>query len=159
MLLDSQTTSLGNAYGLCVVIVVFITTCMVLIIAIIVWRLHPAIVLPVFLIFVTLDGLFLSASLAKVPEGAWFTLMLTAILSIIFFVWRYGKENQWRIESSEKSNFGQLVVHGDDGELFLSEPYGGGEITTLKGRTHSRISVHFLQLNSSNIPRRSRHIL
>jgi KUP system potassium uptake protein len=135
MLLDSQTTSLGNAYGLCVAMVVFITTCMVIVIAIVVWRLHPVIVLPIFLIFITLDGLFLSALLVKVPEGAWFTLMLTAILSIVVFVWRYGKENQWRIESSEKSNFGQLVVQGDDGELFLTEPYGGGEIATLKGST------------------------
>jgi KUP system potassium uptake protein len=94
MLLDSQTTSLSNADRLCVTLVVFITTCIVLFIAIIVWRLHPVVVLSVFLIFITMDGLFQSSSLVKVPEGAWFTLMLTAILSIIIFVWRYGKENQ-----------------------------------------------------------------
>jgi KUP system potassium uptake protein len=114
--------------------VVFLTTCMVSIAAVIVWRLHLVIVLPVFFIFVTLDGLFLSSSLVKVSEGAWFTLMLAVVVSIVIFVWRYGKEKQWKIDSPEGVKFSQLILRDDNGNLFLNQSYGGGEVTMLKGR-------------------------
>jgi len=132
-----DTARLGRAYGTCVVLVTFITTCMVSVVAIIIWRIHPVIVLVGFLIFASLDGLYLSSALTKVPDGAWFTLMLTAILSIVLFVWRYGKEQQWRAEMLDRISLGQLVVV-DEGKLCLS-PVGlspkesGGELTEIKG--------------------------
>ena len=70
----------------------------------------------------------------KVPEGAWFTLMLATVLSSVVFVWRYGTEHKWRVVSSERITFSQLVEHGDDGKLFLSSDYGGNEVTTIKGK-------------------------
>ena len=108
---------------------------MVSVVAIIIWRIHPAIVLVGFLIFASLDGLYLSSALTKVPDGAWFTLMLTAILSIVLFVWRYGKEQQWRAETSDRISLGQLVVMDDEGNPCLSPGEGGGELTEIKGQS------------------------
>lgn len=108
---------------------------MVSVVAIIIWRIHPVIVLVGFLIFASLDGLYLSSALMKVPDGAWFTLMLTAILSIVLFVWRYGKEQQWRAETSDSISLGQLVVMDDEGKLFLSPGEGGDELTEIKGQS------------------------
>lgn len=129
----NDTARLGRAYGTCVVLVTFITTCMVSVVAIIIWRIHPVIVLVGFLIFASLDGLYLSSALTKVPDGAWFTLMLTAILSIVLFVWRYGKEQQWRAETSDRISLGQLVVMDDEENPCLSPGEGGGELTEIKG--------------------------
>lgn len=53
----NNTTSLGNAYGVCVIFVTFITTNMVSLVAVLVWRVHPALVFAVWLPFITLDGL------------------------------------------------------------------------------------------------------
>jgi KUP system potassium uptake protein len=97
-----QTTSLGNAYGVCVITVTFMTTCMILIVALVVWRLPSYVILPVFLIFIALDGVYMSSVLTKVPAGAWFTIMLSAILSSIFILWRFGKETQWAAESQNR---------------------------------------------------------
>jgi KUP system potassium uptake protein len=108
---------------------------MVSVVAIIIWRIHPAIVLVAFLIFGSLDGRYLTSALTKVPDGAWFTLMLTSFLSILLFVWRYGKEQQWQAEMSNRVPLGQLVTVDDEGKLYLSPGAGegGGELTEFKG--------------------------
>jgi len=88
----SNTTKLGNAYGVCVIFVTFITTCLVSLVAIVIWKINIFIVIFFFLVFGLLDGVYLTSALTKVPTGAWFTLLLAAILSTIFVLWRFGKE-------------------------------------------------------------------
>ena len=122
--------------------VTFITTCLISLVALIIWRLHIAIVLAFFLIFGTLDALYLSAVLTKVPQGAWFTLLLAFILSTIFILWRFGKEQQWKAERSDRFQPGQLMKIGEDGQLKLTDAFGGANITNISGECqqprHSR---------------------
>lgn len=67
----------------------------------VVWKLHPLIVLAGFIFFGLIDTLYLSSALTKVPHGAWFTLMLGAILTALILLWRYGKNNQWAAETHD----------------------------------------------------------
>jgi len=136
-----QTTSLGHAYGFCVIMVTFITTCLVALVALVVWRTHWAIVLALWLPFITLDGLYLSSAITKVPDGAWFTLLLAVILSCFFILWRYGKDKQWNVEGQNILRVDQLVMRGEDGTLHLPEAMGGGELTTIKGTYSSSFSL------------------
>ncbi|KAL7800296.1 potassium transporter [Trichoderma ceciliae] len=135
----SNTTSLGNAYGVCVIAVTFITTCMVALVAILVWRLPFYIVIPVWLIFAALDGAYLSSVLQKVPRGAWFTIMLAAILCFIFTVWRFGKEAQWKAESLDQLTLAALVKSdlatpgSSSKSLVLNERLGGVPVSTVPG--------------------------
>ncbi|KAK9438325.1 potassium transporter [Metarhizium brunneum] len=135
----NNTTSLGNAYGVCVISVTFITTCMVALVAILVWRLPTYVVLPIWLIFAALDGAFLSSVFEKVPDGAWFTLMLAIILSSIFTLWRFGKETQWRAESKDLLapfallDRGQSSVFGCSSSIALKPAFGGIPISTVPG--------------------------
>ncbi|KAL7939911.1 potassium transporter domain-containing protein [Trichoderma chlorosporum] len=135
----SNTTSLGNAYGVCVIAVTFITTCMVALVAILVWRLPFYVVLPVWLIFAALDGAYLSSVLQKVPQGAWFTIVLAALLCSIFTVWRFGKEAQWKAESLDQLTLAALVkpdpaTSGSSSKsLLLSETFGGVAVSTVPG--------------------------
>ena len=108
---------------------------MVAIVAIVCWRIHPAVVLAGFLIFASLDGLYLSSALTKVPDGAWFTLVLTVILSGFAFVWRYGKEQQWKADLPNRTSLGELVERDEGGRLRLGSKYGGGELTNVKGKS------------------------
>ncbi|KZF24026.1 potassium uptake protein [Xylona heveae TC161] len=128
-----NTTRLGHAYGACVVCVTFITTCLVSLVALIVWRIHPLIVLAGFLFFGTLDGLFLSSALTKVPDGAWFTIMLGIFLSLIFILWRYGKEQQWASEGEELLQTRDIIMLDEKGETKLTETFGGAPLTKIKG--------------------------
>jgi KUP system potassium uptake protein len=92
---------------------------MVSITSIVVWDVHPVFVLLGFLVFGSLDGLFLSSALAKIPQGAWLTLVLAAVLSIFFLVWRYGKEQQWKAESQGRKSLSELVVAGADRKYYV----------------------------------------
>jgi KUP system potassium uptake protein len=129
----SNTTKLGNAYGVCVIFVTFITTCMVSLVAIIIWRINVFIVAFFFLTFGALDGVYFSSALTKVPTGAWFTIMLAAILSIIFVLWRYGKESQWASEGEDRFQPSQLLTTSPTGEAKLTSSFGGGTISTVNG--------------------------
>jgi KUP system potassium uptake protein len=76
----SDTTRLGNAYGVCVIFVTFISTSMVSLVAIVIWQINIFVVLFVFLAFAALDGVYLTSALTKVPTGAWFTILLAVSL-------------------------------------------------------------------------------
>ena len=137
---------------------------MVSLVALIVWRLHFLIVVAGFLIFATLDGLYLSSALTKVPNGAWFTLCLAALLSSVFVLWRYGKENQWHAEGEDRVPPSQLLTEwpkdaekdGGTPVLHLSSKMGGAPVSRLRGvgiffdKTGSpngtpTVFIHFLQ--------------
>lgn len=132
----NNTTNLGDAYGVCVVMVTAITTTLVAVTAIVVWRLHFLLVIPSFLIFATIDGLFLSASLTKVPHGAWFTILVAGVLSGVLLLWRYGKNEQWKAESSDPYLIppARLVSIDSNGSYQLTMPESEPrELRILKG--------------------------
>jgi KUP system potassium uptake protein len=129
----NNTTSLGQAYGVCVILVTFITTNIITLVAIVVWRLNWMLVVAVWLPFVLLDGAFLSAALTKVPTGAWFTLLLAVILASVFILWRYGKEKQWNAEGKNRPRLSNLIVSELGGKVRLADSFGGRELTTIKG--------------------------
>jgi len=148
----NNTTSLGHAYGVCVIIVTFITTCMVSLVALIIWRIQSFIVLLGFLIFILLDGIYLIAALNKVPDGGWFALVLSFILSIFFILWRWGKEQQWEAEqrdmvdpsefivSSRSTSRNNSIARGITGDgsmrsirFRLQPEFGGGQVMTAPG--------------------------
>ncbi|KAK0733055.1 potassium transporter-domain-containing protein [Lasiosphaeria miniovina] len=129
----NNTTSLGNAYGVCVIIVTFITTCMVSIVAAIIWRIPSYIVVFFFLVFGLLDGVYISSSLVKVPDGAWFTLLLAVLLSSIFVLWRFGKEQQWAAEGRGKVHTRDLFGTDSTGDLVLTQAFGGQRVSSASG--------------------------
>lgn len=60
---------LGNAYGITVLLDMLLTTCFCSLVALTVWRLHLALVIPFFLFFFCVEGAFWSSTLMKVPHG------------------------------------------------------------------------------------------
>ncbi|KIW98930.1 potassium uptake protein [Cladophialophora bantiana CBS 173.52] len=168
----TNTANLGHAYGVCVILVTMLTTCMVAIVALIVWRVPAFVVVPVWLIFALFDGTFLSSAMTKVPEGAWFTLALAVALSSIFLLWRFGKEQQWRAEASDRFPPSHLIraiaspftghnSNSDQSNIYtrklkLSPAFGGKEVTRIDGMgiffdksglpsSTPTVFIHFLQ--------------
>lgn len=107
---------------------------MVSLVAILIWRIPTWVVLPMFLLFGALDGVYLTSVLTKVPEGAWFTLLLAFILSSIFILWRFGKEAQWAAESQDRLRATSLLeLDQTNGRPCLAHHLGGGPISTVQG--------------------------
>jgi KUP system potassium uptake protein len=120
-----NTTALGNAYGVCVMFVTFFDTSMTTLAALIVWRVRPYFVVVPWLVFACLDGAFLSSALLKVPDGAWFTLTLAAVLAAVLILWRFGKENQWIAEREDRQPLAHFVKADADGVFRLVGHQGG----------------------------------
>ncbi|SPO02054.1 probable HAK-1 potassium transporter [Cephalotrichum gorgonifer] len=129
----NNTTRLGHAYGVCVIFVTLFDTIMVTLVAIFVWRLPIWVVFLPALIFATHDGLYLSSALTKVPRGAWFTLLLAALLAVVFLLWRFGKENQWLAEAEDRFQPSKLVVKNGEGKLVLTPRWGGDLLSPVSG--------------------------
>ena len=106
---------------------------MVSLCALIVWKLPYYLVFIPWLIFACLDGVYLSASLVKVPEGAWFTLCLSGVITSLLILWRFGKEQQWQAEAEDRFPTTHLVETGADGNIKLTQLYGGDDLTHIKG--------------------------
>ncbi|KAF2661009.1 potassium transporter [Lophiostoma macrostomum CBS 122681] len=129
----NNTTSLGNAYGVCVMFVTFFDTCMVTLVAILVWRIKPYYVMLPWLTIACLDGTFLSSALVKVPDGAWFTLCLAFVLASVFILWRFGKEQQWFAEATDRYPTTHFVKTCEDGRLQLTSAFGGKSLSAIEG--------------------------
>ncbi|KAH6894750.1 potassium uptake protein [Thelonectria olida] len=129
----NNTTSLGHAYGVCVIFVTFFDTLMVTLVAILVWRLPIWLVFLPALVFATLDGLYLSSALNKVPDGAWFTLLISALMAGMFLLWRFGKESQWHAEAEDRFRPSALVMKNGEGKLALTPRWGGDILSPIIG--------------------------
>jgi KUP system potassium uptake protein len=82
-----QTTdNIGNAYGMCVVTVFSITTHLMAVVMLLVWRTHPALVVAFYAGFAFVEFLYLSSILSKFAEGGYlpFCFALTLMAS-----WHY----------------------------------------------------------------------
>ena len=106
---------------------------MVSLAAIFVWRISPYYVLFPWLTIACLDGAFLSSALTKVPDGAWFTITLASVLAASFILWRFGKEQQWAAEASDRFPTSHFVKKMENGKLKLLDKYGSGELSRIKG--------------------------
>src|ERR1700748_3932921 len=80
-----------------------------------------------------MDGTFLSSSLTKVPDGAWFTLTLAIVLGSIFMLWRFGKEQQWFAEAEDRFPTSHFVRKSPPGLLQLTERFDGTPLSSING--------------------------
>lgn len=129
----NNTTALGNAYGVCVIFVTFFDTCMVTLTAIFVWKYSPLLVFLPWLTVALMDGAFLSSALTKFPHGAWFTILLAIILACILLEWRFGKEQQWAAEATDRHPTSHFIKRRRDNRLQLTERYGGTVLSPIAG--------------------------
>lgn len=64
-----STDKLSDAYGVAVMTVMTFTTLLTALVMLVAWDLHPVVVALFAIVFLPMEGAFLSASLVKVPSG------------------------------------------------------------------------------------------
>lgn len=106
---------------------------MVSLAAMFVWRISPFIVFLLWLTIACLDGTYLSSALTKVPNGAWFTITLAAVLASVLLLWRFGKEQQWFAEAGDRFPTSHFVTTGPDGQMRLTDRYDGTPLSHTNG--------------------------
>ncbi|KAF8018799.1 hypothetical protein BT93_H3636 [Corymbia citriodora subsp. variegata] len=101
-----DTNMIGHAYGLAVTTVMFVTTCLMGLIIIIVWKRRIIDAISFVVIFGSVELLYISSSICKVPEGGWIPLALSLIFMAVMYIWNYGimKKHQSDIENKVSIN-------------------------------------------------------
>eukprot|EP00271_Cylindrocystis_brebissonii_P012421 TRINITY_DN3095_c0_g1_i1.p1 TRINITY_DN3095_c0_g1~~TRINITY_DN3095_c0_g1_i1.p1 ORF type:complete len:938 (+),score=139.68 TRINITY_DN3095_c0_g1_i1:166-2979(+) len=82
--------SIGNAYGVAVMGVMFITTTLIAVVMLVSWEwsFYPVLLFWVF--FSAVEGAFLSSTFVKIPSGGWFPIVVAVTLMSIMYTWHYG---------------------------------------------------------------------
>ena len=84
-------SNLAAAYGIAVTGTMFITACMLGVLAVIVWRWNRWLAGLVTGVFLVIDGAYLASNLTKVPDGGWFPLLVGAIAFVMLMTWSSGR--------------------------------------------------------------------
>ncbi|XP_066327538.1 LOW QUALITY PROTEIN: potassium transporter 19-like [Miscanthus floridulus] len=88
--LGFQTTAnIGNAYGICVVTVFSITTHLLAVVMLLVWRAHPALSAAFYAVFSLVEFLYLSSILSKFAEGGYLPFCFSLVLMALMAAWHY----------------------------------------------------------------------
>jgi KUP system potassium uptake protein len=87
-----ESSKLASAYGIAVTGTMFITTCMLGVLATRVWHWPKLIVWSVVGLFLVIDGAYLASNLTKIPDGGWFPLLIGAIAFTLLTTWSKGRK-------------------------------------------------------------------
>ncbi|KQJ99655.1 potassium transporter 19 [Brachypodium distachyon] len=83
------TTNIGNAYGICVVTVFSITTHLMTVVMLLIWKKHMAFIAAFYVVFGLAEFLYLSSILAKFVEGGYLPFCFSLVLMALMATWHY----------------------------------------------------------------------
>ena len=86
-----SSSALAAAYGVSVSMTMLIDTVLLAIVAHALWPRWRLWVVPLCAVFLLVDLAFVTANLAKVPQGGWFPLLLGLVLFTLLRTWRRGR--------------------------------------------------------------------
>lgn len=82
--------------------VMFITTFLMSLIMVFVWKRSIVLASAFLLFFWLIEGVYLSASLMKFPQGGWVSVVLSLVFLFIMFVWHYGTCKKYSFDLHNK---------------------------------------------------------
>ncbi|WVZ26385.1 hypothetical protein V8G54_004929 [Vigna mungo] len=99
---------IGNAFGVVVSLVMLITTILLTLVMIMIWRTPAVLVCLYFVVFFVMEGVYVSAVFTKFAEGGWIPFAISFILAFIMFGWFYGRQKKTDYELTHKITFERL---------------------------------------------------
>ncbi|XP_059063843.1 potassium transporter 1 isoform X1 [Cryptomeria japonica] len=107
-----DTNKIGHACGLAVITVMFVTTCLMSLVIIIVWKKNILTALSFLIVFGSIELLYISACLYKVPEGGWVPVVLSLTFMAIMYIWHYGTLKKYEFDSQNKVSMRRILSSG-----------------------------------------------
>jgi KUP system potassium uptake protein len=83
------TTNIGNAYGICVVTVFSITTHLMTVVMLLIWKNHMIYIVAFYVVFGLAEFLYLSSILSKFAEGGYLPFCFSLVLMALMATWHY----------------------------------------------------------------------
>lgn len=108
-----RSANVTAAYGLGVSIDFFLTTIFMSLCLFIFYKAHWIVVLFFLLVFGSLEMTLVVANAKKVPHGAWFTIMVGAIMFTFFATWRYCRTLKIKQEYKGRVRLKEILSQSD----------------------------------------------
>ncbi|KAJ0263579.1 Potassium transporter 9 [Hirschfeldia incana] len=137
---------IGNAYGTAVVVVMLVTTLLMVLTMLIVWRCHWILVLIFALLSLMVELSYFSAVLLKINEGGWVPLIVAAFSLMVMFVWNYVTVKKYEFEVHSRVSMSWILGLGPS--LGLVRVPGIGLVHTELASGVPHIFSHFI----TNLP-------
>lgn len=99
---------IGNAFGVVVIMVMLITTVLLTLVMVIVWKAPLLVALVFFSCFSIMEGIYVSSVLIKIPQGGWLPFAVSVIISVIMFSWNLGRQKKIEYEMTNKMSLGSF---------------------------------------------------
>jgi len=85
-------TNLASAYGIAVTGTMLITSMMLGVMMLYVWRWNRLLAIGATTLFVLVDGAYFASNMTKIPDGGWFPLLVAAISFTVLTTWAKGRQ-------------------------------------------------------------------
>ncbi|XP_024357815.1 probable potassium transporter 17 isoform X3 [Physcomitrium patens] len=95
-------TTIGNAFGVAVVCVMIITTCLMAIVMLVIWNTNWLFVSVFFTVFIFVEGCYFSVVITKIPQGGWLPFIISILFTLIMTSWNYGRRKKFEYEMKNK---------------------------------------------------------
>lgn len=90
----------------------FVTTCLMTLVIVIVWKQGIVKAITCLLLFGSIELLYISASICKVPEGGWIPLVLSFIFMGVMYTWNYGTMKKHEFDVENKVSMSRILSLG-----------------------------------------------
>jgi KUP system potassium uptake protein len=102
-------TKLGDIYGVAVTGTFILNTVLFLAVARLLWGTRKRRLAPVAVLFLTVEIAFFSSNIAKVEHGAWLSLAIGLVMSIVMINWRRGQETVTRNRVAQEGPLNEFL--------------------------------------------------
>ncbi|KAK6160497.1 hypothetical protein DH2020_003878 [Rehmannia glutinosa] len=96
------TEKIGHAYGIAVVAVMLITTCLIALIMLLIWKTQIWRIFLFFIVFIVIELVYFSSVLYKFTQGGYLPLALSLVLMIMMGIWHYAHQQRYIFELKNK---------------------------------------------------------
>ncbi|KAL3637071.1 Potassium transporter 5 [Castilleja foliolosa] len=96
------TEKIGNAYGIAVVAVMLITTSLITLIMLVIWKTKIWLAFSFFVVFISIELVYFSSVLYKFTQGGYLPLAFSLVLMIMMGVYHYAQQQRYMFELNNK---------------------------------------------------------
>ena len=91
VLVFKTSSNMAAAYGIAVAGTMVVTSIMVSIVAVRVWKWKPVAYVPLIVGLLVIDSGFLSSNVLKIPDGGWFPALMGLLIYVLLITWKKGR--------------------------------------------------------------------
>ncbi|KAI4368907.1 hypothetical protein MLD38_017411 [Melastoma candidum] len=107
-----DSNKIGHAYSIALTTVMFTSTCLMVLVKIIVWKERLVTAMAFFLIFGSVELLYFSAAIYKIPFGGWISLLWCLIFLPVMCIWYYGTTKKLQFDVENKVSMSRIWSMG-----------------------------------------------